>query len=70
MSEVDSRLAFPRPGYSLSGTSDGTAQRGMTLRDYFAATVLPAIFSPILSADEVAILAYEIADAMIARSKR
>lgn len=41
--------AFPRP-YSHDGFNDDTclAQSGMTLRDYFAAKLLPTIYSEAL----------------------
>lgn len=43
---------------------------GMTLRDYFAAVVLPAMYDQPISYDEIAKSAYNMADAMlIARQK-
>jgi hypothetical protein len=58
--------AFPRP---YSGTSQ-FAQEGMTLRDYFAARVLPMAIKEMndaesYGADDAANLAYQYADSMM-----
>ena len=69
--------AFPCVGYGLSG--DSYMQPGMTLRDYFAAQVIPSIVSAtsagqhnpskmklgISLIEEMALDAYEIADALL-----
>jgi hypothetical protein len=49
---------------------DAEVYRGMTLRDYFAAAVLPAMYDQPISYDAIAQSAYNMADAMlIARQK-
>jgi len=58
--------AFPRP---YSGTSQ-FAQEGMTLRDYFAARVLPMAIKEANKAesfqiDDAATVAYQYADSMM-----
>jgi hypothetical protein len=56
--------AFPRP---FSGTKQ-FAQEGMTLRDYFAAKAMHAIISDPdtqMSYEEIAIRAFEYAEAML-----
>jgi hypothetical protein len=69
----DGGLAFPRENYQ---TGDAPGQRGMSLRDYFAARAMQGIFTAdyvngIESEDSsaalmtVAGLAYGMADAMI-----
>ncbi len=48
-----------------------SASSGMTLRDYFAAKAMPSIEPRDISNEDVAMFAYELADAMLAeRSKR
>lgn len=39
--------------------------RGMTIRDFFAASAIPALCVPGATPDDVAIAAFKIADAMI-----
>jgi hypothetical protein len=75
--------AFPRPGFDIDTRGySGDAlrekmamlnepQTGMTLRDYFAAKMLPAISELVDTIDEAARDAYRYADAMLeARGKR
>lgn len=66
--------AFPRPASPSPSTSMDRAQSGMTLRDYFAAAVLPGLLGPGILTKEIladlAVTAYAVADALIAeRSK-
>ena len=61
--------AFPRP---FSGTT-AYAQEGMTLRDYFAAKAMHGIISDPdtqMSYQEIAIRAYQYADAMLEMRKK
>jgi hypothetical protein len=72
----DGGAAFPRsfhPDYKY-GESESVAS-GMTLRDYFAARIAPALISVFaredISPTHCAVMSYEMADAMIAeRNKR
>ncbi len=76
MSKKDGGPAFPREDYQ---TDDAPGQRGMSLRDYFAAQALPAALQQAFSMQDMprhnipsfaADCSYDIADAMIAASKR
>lgn len=68
----DGGAAFPRPAseFTKNGTcSDGNdpidAQRGMTLRDYFAGQAVVALIQLEGCNDMTATVAYRIADSMI-----
>lgn len=70
MAKIDEGgTAFPAPN------GEGGTTEGMSLRDYFAGQVIGAIYleedqDADFRPDRWANLAYEIADAMISRSKR
>jgi hypothetical protein len=69
MSETkdDGGCAFPREDYQSDGAP---GQRGMSLRDYFAAAALSSQYTQHDSdPDRVAAWAYQIADAMIQERK-
>lgn len=58
--------AFPEAG--LSGLPNGEfihGQAGMTLRDYFAAQVLPSICGGNMGHNYIAKVSYQVADAML-----
>ena len=64
---MNNEPAFPRP----HSQPPHNAQEGMTLRDYFAAAVLPAMYDQPITYDAIAQSAYNMADAMlIARKKK
>ena len=59
------------PAFPSHGAMGEVAHEGMTLRDYFAAKAMPSIEPRDISNEDVAMFAYELADAMLAeRSKR
>jgi hypothetical protein len=72
----DGGPAFPKQGFRVQ--PDGKsyyetieAQRGMTLRDYFAAAALPiAAKGKERTAEDIALRAYYIADAMLAQREK
>ena len=82
MKKTDGGPAFPRPAseYTKNGTCpDGNEAidwaPGMSLRDWFAGMALQGImagkeFRPKLGPDELAIVCYETADAMLAERNR
>lgn len=60
--------AFPRSFSNETLASNGTTQRGMTLRDYFAAKAMQARLPRMLHSTEhteIARQSYSIADAML-----
>lgn len=62
----DGGAAFPRPGFTSNETE---SQEGMTLRDYFAGQAVAHIMAMHYGDApdrEIAKMAYEVADAMIA----
>lgn len=70
----DGGPAFPRTGFEVdrheNSPSDTKPQDGMSLRDYFAAQVLPAVYHHAMEVgcedqDTIAAEAYELADTMI-----
>lgn len=74
MSEANNPPAFPIPiAGDVSGHIYNTLEQsggelgGMTLRDYFAAAVLPALIANYdhLADHEIAVAAYNVADAML-----
>jgi hypothetical protein len=82
MSTKDGGAAFPRPFSDNGGDTHERyewAQEGMSLRDYFAAAALPEALRQEATSDEgkpcmydvaaVARVAYNLADALIARRK-
>lgn len=83
MSKDNGGPAFPREDYQANGHDRGfekLGQEGMTLRDYFAAKAMqgwlasygPSDKHPALndSSDALAVISYQIADAMLeARNK-
>jgi len=74
MSKPDGGNAFPLMVDPSAGTDVRNRASGMSLRDYFAAAALPLIDEtfggmnrlPHLTTATVAVLAYEVADAMLA----
>jgi hypothetical protein len=62
--------AFPRP-FSKDGDTEAWSQEGLSVRDYFAAQALPAVYAARVTAgldilqESLTAEAYEIADAMI-----
>ena len=66
--EEEGWSAFPRP-VSQSDDFVCDAQKGMTLRDWFAGQALPGLFPESLSNVKVAKIAYEIADEMLKARK-
>lgn len=75
----DGGTAFPVPGYDGPAAGGGsftqTPQPGMTLRDWFAGQVLPAVYHPggrygPEGFAQVAEYAYAMADAMLAERDR
>lgn len=70
MSKNNGGPAFPRAGFSGPG-GFGRPENGMTLRDYFAAKAVSAVWNRLSdmpadeAADFTAELAYKIADAML-----
>lgn len=66
MSKYDGGPAFPVPkAVGEDGVVQADAHAGMSLRDYFAAKLLPSLlrgFQP----DSAAVMAYKYADAMLA----
>lgn len=75
MSAPDGGAAFPRSTNHDMLNADCFAQDGMTLRDYFAAQAIIAVFgSPpmtfnVSSKEQGVAVAYEIADAMLEARK-
>ena len=62
--------AFPRPGSDWMEQGGGVyagAQRGMTLRDYFAAKAMPELLrqNECAANEKIAAWAYQVADAML-----
>jgi len=58
------------PAFPSDGPADAISYWGMSLRDYFAAQVLPAVYAHALnegveSQDAIVAEAYELADAML-----
>ena len=63
----DTKFAFPK------GQSDYSENRGMTLRDYFAAKAMQGVLSSPTdpaSFEAVGVFAYKVADAMIAERNK
>ena len=66
-------LAFPRPASEAHSHGMHPPQEGMTLRDYFAAKAMHGIISDPdtqMSYQEIAIRAYQYADAMLEMRKK
>lgn len=59
--------AFPQ---ALTLETEFVGSEGMTLRDYFAAQVLPMAAHDIALPEEVACRAYAVADAMLAERQK
>jgi hypothetical protein len=79
MSAPENPPAFPTLG-NIAHNSDWLTERGMTLRDYFAAKALPSTIGMVVGiappdqehmvAEVVARLSYQMADAMLAESAK
>ena len=59
--------AFPMAGVA---SNDGWCYDGMTLRDYFAAHALTQAMRVMSDTESVAVLAYGVADAMLAEREK
>jgi hypothetical protein len=63
--------AFPFPAYTYPNGEINHGESGMTLRDYFAAKALPAVYEQVCRGitgggfARIANLSYDIADAML-----
>ncbi len=66
----DGGYAFPVPMVYDDVTVDTVNERGMSLRDYFAAMAVIKVLADVRNAARVAQYAYDIADAMIQERKK